>query len=76
VCAEQEHPLTCLTVMSSPSPSLTGRTRPIHTAAQNGNRDEITRLLASGEPVDPRNEVSLPLSSLSHLFYRMGPPLS
>jgi hypothetical protein len=62
---EQEHPRL---VMSSPSPSLTGPTRPIHTAAKNGDLDEITRLLASGERVDPRQEVSLPLLfSLSSL---------
>jgi hypothetical protein len=59
---------------STPSPSLTGTRRPIHTAAENGDLDEITRLL--GEPVDPRNEVSLPLSSLSHLYDRLGGPLS
>jgi hypothetical protein len=53
-------------VMSSPS--LTGPTRPIHTAASNGNLAEITRLLASGEPVDPRDGVSLPLLSLSSLL--------
>jgi hypothetical protein len=61
-------------VMSSPF--LTGPTRPIHTAARKGDLDEITRLLASGEPVDPRDGVSLPLSSLSHLFYSLGTPLS
>jgi hypothetical protein len=51
------------------SPSLTGPTRPIHTAASNDELDEIACLLASGEPVDPRNEVSLSLSSISHLLY-------
>jgi hypothetical protein len=41
--------------------SHTGPTRPIHIAAYKGDLGEVTRLLDSGEPVDPRDSVSLPL---------------
>jgi hypothetical protein len=53
-----------------------GPTRPIHTAALQGDLGEVTRLLDLGESVDPRNEVSLCLSVSLISYHRMDTPLS
>jgi hypothetical protein len=48
--------------------SLTGPSRPIHDATIAGDLREVTRLLDSGEPVDPRDLVSFPPVSSSQMI--------